>query len=343
MRRSSLLGSAFASTLFLLAWLPQAQADDPFAGKTIIITTHSAPGGQYDAYCRVLARFYGKYIPGNPAIQVLNRVGAGGLLAVNNAMTAPRDGTLLTLVANGLVLFQGIGMSGLRASLEEFNWIGNFNASNGVTVVMADAGVKTIEEARTKEVIIGSSGAGSISALLPTAYNAFAGTKFRVVQGYEGAAHMNLSMRRGEIQGRSGAPWLELQSDFPEESREGRLIPLSQIGTVRDPMLPNVPLLTEIAVGDERNLAAARFVSDSLTQTRSLAAPPGVPAEVVAILRTAFQNVLRDTEYVAQVHQAGLELNPTTGEHVQATIQSVLKSPASLREYVKNRLDPQKK
>lgn len=342
MRLTRILRPAFTATLLLQALATSAHAEDHFAGKTIVITTHSAPGGQYDAYSRVLARFYGKYIPGNPAMQVLNRVGAGGLLAVNNAATGPRDGTLLTLVANGLVLFQGLSMPGLRAALEDFNWIGNFNASNGVTVVMADAGVKTVAEARLKEVIIGSSGAGSISALLPAAHNAFAGTKFRVVQGYEGAAHMNLSMRRGEIQGRSGAPWLELQSDFPEESRNGRLIPLSQIGSIRDPLLPDVPLLTEIAVGDERNLAGARFVTDSLTQTRSLAAPPGVPADVVATLRTAFQQVLRDTEFVSQVHQAGLELNPTTGEHVQATIASVLKSPTALRDYVKSKLEPTK-
>ncbi len=327
------------AAIALAAAAAPLHAEDFYAGKTIVITTHSAPGGQYDAYCRLLARVYGKYIPGNPAIQVLNRVGAGGLLAVNQAAgTAPRDGTLLTLVANGLALFQGIGQQGLRATLEDFNWIGNFNASNGITVVMANAGIATIEDARQKVAIIGSSGAGSISALLPAAHNAFAGTKFKVVQGYEGAAQMNLSMRRGELHGRSGGPWIELQADFPEESRNGTLIPLSQTGNVRDPGLPHVPLLTEIAVGDERNRAGARFVSDSLTQTRSLAAPPGVPADIVAILRAAFEKTLADPDFRAQARQAGLEINPTTGEHVQKAIQSVLKSPASLREYVKTAL-----
>ena len=340
MREHGILRRAAAAILLFCASGWAAVAEDYFAGKTITLTTHSAPGGQYDAWSRLLARFYGKHIPGNPSIQVFNRVGAGGLLAVNNMATAPRDGTALTLVANGLVLFEGIGMPGLRVTLGDFNWIGNFNASNGVTVVMAASGVRNIEEARQREAIIGSSGAGSISALLPAAHNAFAGAKFRVVQGYEGSAHMNLAMRRGEIHGRSGAPWAELMVELNEEARDGRLVAISQIGTVRDRLLPEVPLLTEIATGDERNLDAMRFVTDSLTQTRSVAAPPGVPAAVVAILRAAFDKALADPEFIAQAHQGGLELNPTSGEHVQKTIQSVLKSSGSVRDYVKAALAP---
>ena len=253
-----IIGALLTACAFAISFAAHAQ--DSFAGKTITITTHSAPGGQYDGYSRLLARHIGKYIPGNPQVMVVNRVGAGGLTAVNQAAgQAPRDGTLLTLVANGLVLFQGIGMTGLRADLQEFNWIGNFNSSNGITIVSSSAGIKTIEEARQKEVTIGSSGAGSISALLPAAHNAFAGTKFKVVQGYEGSAQMNLAIRRGELHGRSGGPWMELQSEFPE-IKDGMIIPLSQTGSKREKGLENVPLLVEIARGDERNLAGARFV-----------------------------------------------------------------------------------
>jgi tripartite-type tricarboxylate transporter receptor subunit TctC len=323
----------------ILAGAP-ARAEDFYAGKTITLTTHSSPGGQYDSYSRLLARFIGKYIPGNPNVVVVNRVGAGGLLAVNQAgTTAPRDGTFLTLVANGLVLSQGIGQPGLRAALDEFNFIGNFSSANGITIVSTSAGVTNIDDVRRKEVTIGSSGAGSISALLPAAHNAFGGTKFKVVQGYEGSAQMNLAIRRGEIHGRSGGAWSELQAEFPEEVRARSVIPLSQTGPKRDPALPDVPLLTEIARGDERNLAGARFVSEALAQPRSIAAPPGVPQEIVAVLRAAFQKAIADPAFLDEARRSHLEMTPVAGEDVQRSVRSALGTPAAIREYVKTALE----
>jgi tripartite-type tricarboxylate transporter receptor subunit TctC len=317
-----------------LACLASAsRADDFFAGKTITVSTHSASGGQYDRYLRTLQRFFGKYVPGNPSIVVFNQVGAGGLLAVNHAaQNAPRDGTFLTLVANGLLLFQGIGQPGLRASLGDFKWVGNFSASNGVTVAWATAGVRDIADARKKELVIGSSGAGSVSALLPAAHNALAGTRFTVVQGYEGAAAMNLAIRRGELQGRSGSTWSDFISDFPRETADGTLIPLTQTGQARESRLPNVPLLSEVVGDDPNKIAAARFVGDALTQNRSLAAPPGTPDATIAILRAAFERTIADPEFQAAAELGGLELSPTTGETVEKAVRAVVDAPASVRD-----------
>ena len=320
-------------TAALICATASARADDFYAGKTITLSTHSAPGGQYDGYLRLLTRFYGKFIPGNPSFLVLNQVGAGGLLAANHAaQNAPRDGTFLTLVANGLLLFQGIGQPGLRASLGDFQWVGNFSNSNGVTVAWAPAGVRTIEEARRKELIIGSSGAGSVSALLPAAHNALAGAKFKVVQGYEGAAAMNLAIRRGELQGRSGSTWKDFLADFPQETADGTLAPLTQTGRAREPALADVPLFSEVVGDDPNKIAAALFVGDALTQNRSLAAPPGTPDAAVAMLRAAFEKTMADPEFKAQAKRAGLELSPTSGETVEKTVKAVLDAPASVRD-----------
>jgi tripartite-type tricarboxylate transporter receptor subunit TctC len=315
------------------AVLPRgALADDFYAGKTITISTHGGVGGEYDGYLRLLQRFLGKYIPGNPNIVVINQVGAGGLLAINYAAKiAPQDGTHLVMAANGLLLFQAVGMPGLQVSLGDFKWIGNFSASNSITVVWHTAGVRTIEEARQKEVIIGSSGAGSISALLPAAHNALAGTKFKVLLGYEGAAKMNIAIRQGELQGRSGSTWSAYLTDFPE-IKEGLLIPLSQAGTVRDPRLPDVPLLTEIVGNDPNKQAAAELVSLSLTQNRSVAAPPGVPDDRVELLRTAFDKVMHDRQFLAEAQLSGLDIEPTTGAAVQQTVREVLSMPKDVIE-----------
>lgn len=316
-----------------------ARAANFYEGKTITFSTHSAPGGQYDAYLRLLARYFGKYVPGGPQILVLNEPGAGGLLAVNHAaLTAPRDGTFLTMVANGLLLFQGIGQPGLQSSLANLNWLGNFSASNSITVVWKTSGVKTFDDARKKQVIIGSSGAGSISALLPAAQNALADAKFKVVLGYDGAAQMNLALRRGEIQGRSGSIWPDFQADFPKETADGELIPISQAGKTRQKDLPDVPLLTELVGADPNKIAAARFVSDALTQNRSIAAPPGVPADRVAILRAAWDKMVVDPQFLADAKKEGLDITPTNGLEVQQTVTDVLGAPESVRNFVRDAL-----
>lgn len=328
-----------AAVVAALALLPRAaSADDFYTGKTITISTHGGVGGEYDGYLRLLQHFLGKYIPGNPTIVVINQVGAGGLLGVNYAAKiAPQDGTHLVMVANGLLLFQAVGLPGLQASLGDFKWIGNFSASNSITVVWKTAGVGTIEEARHKEVIIGSSGAGSISALLPAAHNALAGTKFKVLLGYEGSAKMNLAIRSGELQGRSGSTWPAFLTDFPE-AKDGMLIPISQAGEVRDPRLPDVPLLTEIVGNDPKKRAAAQLVSLSLTQNRSVAAPPGVPDDRVALLRTAFDTVMHDPEFLSVAERSGLDIEPTTGQAVQETVREVLGMPKDVVETTRSAL-----
>ena len=318
-------------------------AQDFYAGKTITMSTHGGVGGEYDAYLRLLQRFMGKYIPGNPNIQVINQVGAGGLLAINHAAKiAPQDGTHLVMAANGLLLFEAIGAPGLQTSLGAFKWLGNFSAANGITVVWKTAGINTIEDARKKEVIIGSSGAGSISSLLPLAHNALAGTKFKVLLGYEGSAKMNLAIRSGELDGRSGSTWPAFLTDFPE-AKDGMLIPLSQAGEFRDPRLPDVPLLTELVNNDPNKLAAARLVSLALTQNRSIATPPGVPDDRVAMLRTAFEKSMVDPEFVAGAKLAGLDISWKDGLAVQKTVREVLSQPKEVIDTTKAALNEKTK
>ncbi len=333
--RSAALAGVIAA---MGAFSTPVQAQDFYAGKTITMSTHGGVGGEYDAYLRLLQRFIGKYIPGNPSIQVINQVGAGGLLAINHAAKlAPQDGTHLVMAANGLLLFQAIGAPGLQESLGKFKWIGNFSAANGITVVRAETGIKSIEDARQRSYNIGSSGAGSISALLPMAHNALAGTKFKVVQGYEGAAKMNLAMRAGELDGRSGSTWPAFLTDFPE-AKDGWLVPLSQAGEVRDSRLPNVPLLVEIVGDDPEKKAAARLVSLALNQNRSFAAPPGVPDDRVALLRTAFEKALVDPEFVAGANMHGLDITWRKGSDVEKTVREVLNQPKDVVDMTKKAL-----
>src|SRR5215475_15416874 len=148
-------------------------AEDFYAGKTISMSTHTGPGGGYDTYLRLLARHFPRHIPGRPSIVVVNMPGAGGLLAFNQAgRVAPRDGTFLTLVSQGLLVHEATGQAGMLVSLRDFSWIGNLSQSNIVTVTWHATGIAAIEDAKLRDVTVGSTGAGSISVQIPNLLNA---------------------------------------------------------------------------------------------------------------------------------------------------------------------------
>lgn len=327
---------AIALTGYFLVSGACAQPKDFYAGKTITMVVSTGVGGEYDRNLRLLQRHIGKYILGNPTILVINQVGAGGLLAINHAANmAPKDGTWLVLVMNGLLLFEATGMSGMHASLANFKWIGNFSQAAAVTVVTKKSGIRSIEDAKIREVIIGSTGAGSLSAMLPAAYNALIGTKFRMVQGYDGASSMNLAMRKGELDGRSGGTWPSYLVDFPEASKEDFIIPLTQVGEIKDLNLPNAPLLTELVGVDPMKRSVAQFISKALTQNRSLAGPDGIPDDRLAILREAFARTMVDPTFVLEAARSNMELSPAPGVAVGNTVSEVLATSKEVREYAK--------
>jgi tripartite-type tricarboxylate transporter receptor subunit TctC len=314
--------------------LPEtAGASDFYAGKTISMSTHTGPGGGYDTYLRLLARHLGRHVPGKPNIVVVNQPGAGGLLSVNHTgRVAPQDGTWLTLVSQGLLLHEATGAPGLQVSLKAFNWLGNLSQSNNVIVTWHTSSIKTIADATTREVVVGATGAGSISTQVPALLNAILGTRFKTVAGYEGGAQINLAMQRGEMEGRGTNTWASYKATLPAEVKEGKLNVLAQIGLRKEPDLPQVPLLVDLVKDDPKKEAVARFLTLTLTIARPLAAPPGVPADRVAILRRAFDATMKDPEFLAEAEKLAAEIDPMTGEEVQDAVTQILTTPRDVIE-----------
>ena len=277
----------------LLAAQP-ALAQQPFyAGKTITITIGFGPGGAYDSYTRLLAPFLTKHIPGNPNVIVANRPGAGGISAYNHAAKqAPQDGTLIHIASQGLLLTELTGGEGLQASLADFHWIGNVTQSNNVTATWHTSSIKTMEDAKQREVTLASSGAGSTSSQMAFVYNSLLGTKFKPIMGYEGGAASNLAMERGETEGRATNTWTGYKASYPDP--KSKLNVLVQIGLRKEPDLPDVPLLTDLVKNDPRKHSVALIVSQILALARCFAAPPGTPPAQVATLRAAFDASMKD-------------------------------------------------
>ena len=317
-----------ALTVAALGQAVPASAEDFYASKTISMSTHTGPGGGYDTYLRLLARHLPRHIPGRPSTVVVNMPGAGGLLAFNHAgRVAPQDGTFLTLVSQGLLVHEATGQPGMLVSLRDFSWIGNLSQSNIVTVTWHATGIASINDAKVRDVTVGSTGVGSISVQIPNLLNALFGTRFKIIYGYKGGAEMNLAMARGELHGRGANTWASYKASSPADVRERRLNVLAQIGLRKDPDLLHAPLLTDMVAGDPVHEPIARFMSLSLTVTRPLAAPPGVPEERVRILRRAFDATMKDPAFLADAERVGSEIDPMGGREVEQAVAQIMATP----------------
>ena len=308
-------------------------AEEFFAGKTVTMSTYAAPGGGQDTYLRLFARHFAKHIPGRPNIVVTNQPGAGGLLALNHAgKVAAQDGTFLILVGPGIPVHAAARRPGLQVSLGDFKWIGNLSQSNPVLMLWHTSKIKTLEDAKLQQAVVGATGAGSISAQMPGVYNTLLGTRFKTVFGYEGSAKLNFAMQQGEIDGRGTATWGSVKATMPNEIKTGQLNVLLQIGLRKEPDLPNVPLLTELVRGDAQKEAVARFLSLAMAIAKPIAAPPGVPEERVMLLRRAFDALMQDAEFLAEAERLGAEIDPMGGHEVEDAIKQILATPRDVIE-----------
>ena len=253
MRRSSIPMLATLTLAMVPALTATPAAADAVAdfynGKQIRFIIRSGVGGSYDSYSRLLGKHIGKHIPGNPSVIPINMPGGGGIRAANYvAKIAPQDGTILTIVSQGLPVDQALGLNAsFQADLRDFHWVGNISASNQVLVTWHTARTKTFNDLMTRETLIGSSQAGSISVQMPAVLNNIVGTKIKIVFGYPDGRDINLAMERGEVEGRATNPWASYLSTDPHYVEKKLIVPIIQMGLVKDPDLPDVPLMRDLA------------------------------------------------------------------------------------------------
>ncbi len=327
---------AFLAALGLLPRMDTAVAQDAgnfFAGKQIRILVGTGAGGGYDTAARLVARHLGKHIPGNPIFVVENMPGASGIKATNYLYEiAPADGTVLATVNNSIPIYQAINQPGIQYKAEELSWIGSLLQTATTVSVWHTAGVKTIDEAKRVEVIMGATGAAGTKAGYPALLNNTLGTKFKIITGYEGGNAVRLAMERGEVSGDGSARWSSWKSTRPEWVKEHKIFALVQIGLKKDGDLAAVPLLTELAQNDEQR-QMFEFVSAPIAMQQPFVGPPRMPAERLAILRRGFDAMTRDPAFRAELLSLDLELDPVSGEEVQKVVRAVVTtSPAIIQK-----------
>ena len=329
-------GLVLATTVFGLMQVPaaaQTAGADFYRDNAINLIIGFPGGGGYDIYGRMVSRHLGKHIPGAPKVVPQNMIGAGGMKAANFMYgVAPKDGTTLGIIPDTTPSEELLGTNGVAYVSQNFNWIGRISASTNVQVLWAPSGVKTIEDARTKESVQGGSGPMAPAVIYPKLLNALGGTKFKMVTGYGGAAESCLAMEKGEIDGCLLA-WSTVKAakrDWLENKKAHIIV---QWGATRHPELPNVATILELAK-DDRQREILRLIFAQSQMGRVIMGPPAMPKAMVEAHRAAFDRALKDPEFLADVEKMRLEISgPMTGVEVDQLVGSLYRAtPERIKE-----------
>ncbi len=321
-----------AITLALMFAPVSAHADeieDFYRGRTVSVLVGVGAGGEYDLQMRLVARHIGKHIPGKPATVAQNMVGATGLLMANYlANVAPRDGSVLGLVQNGLPSYQAMGVEGVNFDATKFNWIGSLSPTAETMAIHKHANVTTVEDARKKELIAGSNGRSGITYTFPKLMNELLGTRFKIITGYQSVNEINIAMDRGEADGRNNS-WTSWKAAKPDWIANKDIYVIVYAGPKpRD--LEGVPAFEDL-VSNEEDRQLVRLVISGSRLGHPFATTPGVPPERVKALREAYAAMVRDPDYLKEVAAARLDPNPIRGEDLAQTVNELMALPQPVK------------
>ena len=327
----------------LMHFVPAAAAESFYDNRQVTIVVGYGPGGAYDLYARMLARHMGKYISGKPNFTVQNMPGAGSLRAANYLYSsAPADGATFGIFARNMPLLSILGVNpAVKFDAHKFTWIGsasNYQEDAYLFFVRPDVPIRSVADLQRRDtpaLPVGGTAQGASGNDVPILLRDVLGLNMRLVPGYPDAGALYLAMERGEIDGRatdmsgvmSGRPqWLDPQNGMRVVLQFGR--------ATRHPNFPDVPTARELAPD-----AAARAIIEAAEMpylmSRPFAAPPRVPSDRAAILRTAFLSALSDTALQAEAEKMGLGLTPVSGENISELLDSMLQIPQQARDYLR--------
>jgi tripartite-type tricarboxylate transporter receptor subunit TctC len=313
-----------------------ARADavaDFYKGRTITVYVASGPGGGYDAYGRLLAQSIVGHLPGQPQAVVVNMTGAGGRTLANFLYNkAPQDGTAIGILQAPLImdpLLYGKDAQGVLYDPLKFGWIGSLDQFTPIAVMWNAFGIKTIEEAKGKEIKFGSSGGDVSERLYANILNTMLGTKFVAVAGYSGSAEIALAMERGEVPAFVGWYWAGMKRTKPEWLEKNLVTVLVQFGVAPNPDMKGVPFIMDL-LKDPTDRQVVHVALSQLAMARPFTAPPGVPADRVAALRAAFDATLTDPSFLADAQKQQLDITPTSGAQIDALLKDMYATPPEL-------------
>lgn len=334
--------SLLVAVIFLPLAIADAQSDAFYKGKTLRFVVGSAPANFYDSWARLIARYWGKYIPGNPNVIVQNMPGAGSISAVNYVYgVAKPDGLSVVLPNNSIYIEQLVGRKEAHFDLRKFHWLGSASQDSIIMYMRADTGLKTVGDiVKAKQPpSCGGSGTTSSDYIIARILELTVGAKINSVSGYQGGSDADLAVEKGEIACRAHT----LASHYGREPfnswhKKGFDFHVLQSGRKRDPRAAEAQtvyeILDEFKVADTKRRVAQALLSGG-EFGRPVLVTPGTPPDRVKMLRESFRNVLKDAELLAEAKRARMDVEYTAGEELEALVKEVLNQPAEVVEQAK--------
>jgi tripartite-type tricarboxylate transporter receptor subunit TctC len=291
---------------------------DFYNKKTVTLIAGFPPGGGYDTYIRVLARHFGRFIPGNPTVVPANVPGAGSMTAANRIYRSePNDGTVLGEFASSVVMEPLLGNKAAMFDPAKFSWIGSMSQDVAYCVVWQTPGAAaSFDEMLQKETIFGGGAPAAITYQHPMILKNVLGAKIRVIPGYAGTRDIELAMHRGEVNGECGFYASSIKSQFADDIKAGRMKLVIQMGPEKSNEFGNVPSVYDYAkTDDDRAVLDIHF--KQLVLGRPLAGPPGIPPDRLKALREALAATMKDKEFLAEANKIGLDIDYASADEVQ--------------------------
>jgi len=315
-----------------------------YEGKTVrIIVGHSAGGG-FDTYARIVGRHLGKHLPGNPTVVVENMVGAGSLIAAKYLYSrAKPDGLTLGTLTGQIVVAQILGREGVDIDTRKFEWLGEPVQDHVVVVFTKKSGITSMEKwmASQTPAKIGGTAPGDTTVDVPRILKAALNLPIQLVEGYKGTAEIRLASETGEVGG-SCWQWESVKVTWSKAIESGDVVVVLQITPRALPDLPKVPLAINYAKTEEARELIRMGIDEPATITRPFFLPPGTPKEQVQMLRTAFQETLKDPALLEEANKAKLEINPMTGDQIGEVVNRLFDMKPAVRTKLKEILFPSK-
>jgi tripartite-type tricarboxylate transporter receptor subunit TctC len=316
--------------------------EDFYKARQVKLVIGASTGGSYDSYGRLLAAHLGRHIPGHPTLVPANMPGASGIQSASYLyQIAPCDGSVVGMFNQSMGQRQVLEPDSIRFDSGRFNWLGAMNSSATIFITWHASGVKTLEDARRKDVVMGALSGDGGNAVYPLLLNRFLGTRFKVVLGYPGGNTIQLAMERGEVDGRGSVIWSGLKAGWPQWVAERKINVVLQIGLTKEQDLPDVPLLIELAKTAAEE-AIYRFISSDTAMGFPVVAPPCAAPDVVRALRKAFEDTMADPAFRSDAETRGLSVRFISGGDVQAIVNSLIATPKEVVAILKRSIEEAK-
>jgi tripartite-type tricarboxylate transporter receptor subunit TctC len=297
-----------------------SEGSPDFRGRTVTIIASFEAGGPYDFYSRLIAGHIGAHLPGSPTVVVQNMPGAGGLRGANYLYNiAARDGSVMGVVSQTVAVGQVLATTpGIQYDARKYTWIGRINSNVEVLHTWSASGIRSIEDAERREVILAGTGPTSSSVVMPRVMNELIGTKFKVVTGFQGPTSAQLALERGEVEG-IVKPWSGIKTSTPEWLRDKKVNLIVQYTRERHPELPDVPAIVDLGRDVSQRQIFALFAGGAALGT-AIVAPPGIVPSIVSVLRNAFDETIADPALLDEVRRSGVDIDPLPGAALQKVV-----------------------